>query len=137
MSTTKISDTSFDQDVLKAEGPVIVDFWAEWCGPCKSIGPALEEIAAEKQGAVTIAKLNIDDNPQTPQKYGVRGRTSRSNSYFLSICFTQRLFSGFYSVAFLALGWIGRLEPLPYDLGSAAKKCIPGRGFVFCLFLRV
>ncbi|MBB3064013.1 MULTISPECIES: thioredoxin TrxA [Limibacillus] len=73
MSTTKISDTSFDQDVLKAEGPVIVDFWAEWCGPCKSIGPALEEIAAEKQGAVTIAKLNIDDNPQTPQKYGVRG----------------------------------------------------------------
>ena len=73
MSTSPISDNSFDSDVLKAEGPVIVDFWAEWCGPCKQIAPALEEIASEMDGRVTVTKLNIDDNPQTPQKYGVRG----------------------------------------------------------------
>lgn len=73
MSTIATSDTSFDNDVLKADGAVLVDFWAEWCGPCKTIAPALEEIAKEMDGRVTIAKLNIDDNPQTPQKYGVRG----------------------------------------------------------------
>ena len=73
MSTKPVSDASFDQDVLKAEGPVLVDFWAEWCGPCKTIAPALEEIASEMGGRVQIAKVNIDENPQTPQKYGVRG----------------------------------------------------------------
>jgi len=73
MSTTKTSDQQFDDDVLKAAGPVLVDFWAEWCGPCKTIAPALEEIASEMNGRVTIAKMNIDENPQTPQKYGVRG----------------------------------------------------------------
>ena len=68
-----VSDQSFEQDVLKAEGPVLVDFWAEWCGPCKQIAPALDKIAAEMEGKVTIAKVNIDDNPQTPTQYGVRG----------------------------------------------------------------
>ena len=73
MSTRAVSDDSFEQDVLKSDGPVLVDFWAEWCGPCKMIGPALEEIATDMEGKVTIAKVNIDENPRTPQKYGVRG----------------------------------------------------------------
>ncbi len=73
MTSIAVSDDSFDTDVLKAEGAVLVDFWAEWCGPCKMISPALEEIAKEMDGRVQIAKLNIDDNPITPQKYGVRG----------------------------------------------------------------
>ena len=73
MSTKPVSDTSFETDVLKASGPVLVDFWAEWCGPCKMIGPSLEEISAELGGKVSVVKLNIDDNPLTPPKYGVRG----------------------------------------------------------------
>ncbi len=73
MTSIAVSDESFDNDVLKAEGSVLVDFWAEWCGPCKMISPALEEIAKEMDGRVQIAKMNIDDNPMTPQKYGVRG----------------------------------------------------------------
>ncbi len=68
-----VSDDSFEQDVLKAEGPVVVDFWAEWCGPCRMISPALEDIAEELGGKVTIAKLNIDHNPKTPSAYGVKG----------------------------------------------------------------
>jgi thioredoxin 1 len=73
MPTTEVTDTSFATDVLAASGPVLVDFWAEWCGPCKQIGPSLEEISDELVGQVRIVKLNIDDNPQAPGKYGVRG----------------------------------------------------------------
>jgi thioredoxin 1 len=73
VSTHKVSDASFDADVLKSTTPVVVDFWAEWCGPCKMIGPALEEIAQALGSKVKIVKINIDENPQTPSKYGVRG----------------------------------------------------------------
>ena len=73
MTPNHVSDATFETDVLKAEGAVLVDFWAEWCGPCKMIAPALEDIAKEMDGRITVAKLNIDDNPMTPQKYGVRG----------------------------------------------------------------
>jgi thioredoxin 1 len=71
--TTHITDASFDSDVLKSSTPVVVDFWAEWCGPCKMIGPSLEEIAVELGPKAKIVKLNVDENPSTPAKYGVRG----------------------------------------------------------------
>ncbi len=69
----KVSDASFQNDVLNAKKPVVVDFWAEWCGPCRMIAPSLEELAAELEGKVTVAKINIDENPGIPMKYGVRG----------------------------------------------------------------
>ena len=72
-SPIKVSDASFQNDVLNAKKPVVVDFWAEWCGTCRMIAPALDELASELGTKVTFAKLNIDDNPSTPQKYGVRG----------------------------------------------------------------
>ncbi len=73
MSVLHASDTSFEKDVLKSDRPVVVDFWAEWCGPCKMIAPYLDEIAAELGDKVKIVKVNIDENPLTPTKYGVRG----------------------------------------------------------------
>ncbi|KPG79615.1 thioredoxin TrxA [Pseudomonas sp. RIT-PI-o] len=68
-----VSDASFDADVIEAEGAVLVDYWAEWCGPCKMIAPVLDEIAETYKGKLTVAKLNIDENQETPAKYGVRG----------------------------------------------------------------
>ena len=69
----QVTDDSFELDVLQADGPVLVDFWAEWCGPCKQIAPSLDEISEELDGKVSLAKVNIDENPETPSKYGVRG----------------------------------------------------------------
>jgi thioredoxin 1 len=68
-----VTDDSFEQDVLKAQGPVLVDYWAEWCGPCKMIAPILDEVAKEYAGRLKVVKLNIDQNEQTPPKYGIRG----------------------------------------------------------------
>ena len=70
---THVTDASFDSEVLSADGPVLVDYWAEWCGPCKMIAPILDEIAAEYAGRVVVAKMNVDDNPRTPMKFNVRG----------------------------------------------------------------
>ena len=69
----KVTDTSFQSDVLDSKTPVLVDFWAEWCQPCKMIAPSLEELSTELEGRLTIVKINIDENPQVPTKYGVRG----------------------------------------------------------------
>ncbi|MBI3419172.1 MAG: thioredoxin [Proteobacteria bacterium] len=72
-STLAVTDASFENDVLKSSKPVLVDFWAEWCGPCKMIGPLLEDVAKDMAARVTVAKVNIDENPMVPSKYGVRG----------------------------------------------------------------
>jgi thioredoxin 1 len=72
MATVKVTDASFEQDVLRSAEPVVVDFWAEWCGPCRAIGPALEEISSEMNGRVKIAKVNVDENPGIASQYGIR-----------------------------------------------------------------
>ncbi|GEO14702.1 thioredoxin [Microvirga aerophila] len=72
MATVKVTDASFPQDVLNSSEPVVVDFWAEWCGPCRMIGPALEEISNEMAGKVKIVKLNVDENPQVASQFGIR-----------------------------------------------------------------
>jgi thioredoxin 1 len=73
MSTFTLTDATFDEEVKSAEDTIIVDFWAEWCGPCKMVAPFLDDLATDMAGRVTVAKVNIDENPQTPRKYGVRG----------------------------------------------------------------
>ena len=73
MNIRHVTDDSFEEDVLQAPGPVLVDFWAEWCGPCKQIAPALEDVARRYQDKVQVVKVNIDENPSTPSRYGVRG----------------------------------------------------------------
>jgi thioredoxin 1 len=73
MATVSVTDDNFEKEVLKSQKPIVVDFWAEWCGPCKQIGPTLEEISDEMKDQITIAKHNIDNEPNTPTKYGVRG----------------------------------------------------------------
>ncbi|MGE0092971.1 MAG: thioredoxin [Alphaproteobacteria bacterium] len=72
-ATTAVTDDSFENQVLKASGPVLVDFWAEWCGPCKQIAPALEDLAKDLTGKLTVAKMNVDENQKTPMRYNVRG----------------------------------------------------------------
>ena len=69
----EISDGSFDQEVLKADVPVLIDFWAPWCGPCRAIAPVVEELAGQYEGKLKVVKMNVDDNPETPTRYGVRG----------------------------------------------------------------
>ncbi|MBI05037.1 MAG: thioredoxin [Pelagibacteraceae bacterium] len=73
MNTHIITDSNFDEEIKNSQIPILVDFWAEWCGPCKQITPILEEIAKENEGKIKVLKLNIDENPNTPQKYGIRG----------------------------------------------------------------
>ena len=73
MTTFSTNDYNFDKDIAESKVPVLVDFWAEWCGPCKQIGPILDEIAKEHESKIKVLKINIDENPQTPQKFGVRG----------------------------------------------------------------
>jgi thioredoxin 1 len=68
-----VTDDTFEEEIIKAEGPVLVDYWADWCGPCKMIAPILDEISSEYTGKLKVAKLNIDENPNTPPKYGIRG----------------------------------------------------------------
>jgi thioredoxin 1 len=72
MGVQHVTDKDFDSEVLNASGPVVVDFWAEWCGPCRALGPSLDALALEKQGSVKVVKVNIDENPNAPTKYGVR-----------------------------------------------------------------
>jgi thioredoxin 1 len=73
MSSIAVKDSTFEAEVLKADGPVVVDFWAEWCGPCKALSPLVDEVATELEGKVKIVKVNIDESPEAPTKYGVRG----------------------------------------------------------------
>ncbi|MEX0311239.1 MAG: thioredoxin [Tateyamaria sp.] len=73
MATVAVTDATFDAEVKNSDVPVVVDFWAEWCGPCKQIGPALEELSSEMEGKIKIAKINVDENPNSPAQMGVRG----------------------------------------------------------------
>ena len=73
MGTVAVTDATFDAEVKNSDVPVVVDFWAEWCGPCKQIGPALEELSTEMEGRIKIAKVNVDENPNSPAQMGVRG----------------------------------------------------------------
>ena len=104
-NTLTFSDAAFDTEVLRSEVPVLVDFWAEWCGPCKAIAPALEELASTLQGKVTVAKLNIDENQATPKKYGVRGIPTLMLFKSGQVAAVKILVSGGYDSSFYLLGW--------------------------------